>query len=173
MKFLLFTLVIAITTTANANLVKAPYQSCGKGKVCVSESTCPIANVAKKKPLYKAKKTAKQSVVLVPVVEQPCVREVTQNFYYDEIIAADYLGKLPHNPINNPIRHVESYHGGGYSSAAWGGGYGWLVNREVIRDRYITVPAVIGPIATPLPSAIWLLFSGFGLIGIFKVRRFK
>lgn len=170
MKFLLFTLAIAMTSSANANLVKAPYQSCGKGKICVSESTCPIAKVAKKKALYKAKKPAKQSVVPVPVVEEkPC--EIIQNhFYITENIAP--LDRLPRTPIDNFIRPVQGYNGGGYSPASLGGGYGWLITKEVIRDRFIFVPSnpvapVIVPIATPLPDAIWLLLSGFGLFGLF------
>jgi len=156
----LLLLALLLSTTAHAGLVKAP--SCGVGMKCVSEQfTCPIKKAVKKKPVYKGKQHARQTVI-PPVVEQHCVTEVIQRFYYDEIIAADYLGKLPHNPINNPIRHVEGYNGLGYTPAGYFVG-GFVRDREVIRTvvEYLPAPVIITPpIATPLPSSIWFLVSG-------------
>lgn len=157
MKYLLITLLLS--TQANANLVKAP--ACGIGKVCVSEQfTCPIKKPVKaKKKLYKA---PKQTVIPVaPVVEEkPC--EITQNFYYDEIIAADYLGKLPHHPIENVTRPDSQPYKWNWTAPTYWGGIGYLypVDREVIKTVYVSQPP---PIATPLPAAFWLFGTALGL----------
>lgn len=159
MKYLLITLLLS--TQANANLVKAPLQSCGVGKVCVSEQfTCPIKKPVKaKKKLYKA---PKQTVIPVaPVIEEkPC--EITQHFYFDEIIYPDYLGKLPRHDFERVTRpNTEPYRWNWTAKNNWNGiGYLQTIDREVIKTVYVKEQP---PIATPLPSAIWLFGSALGL----------
>ena len=159
MKYILLTLLIS--TTANAAIVKAPLQSCGVGKVCVSEQfTCPIKKPVKaKKKLYKA---TKQTVIPVaPVVEEkPC--EITQHFYFDEIIYPDYLGKLPRHDFERVTRpNTEPYRWNWTPNNNYGGYY--VRDREVIKTvvKYLPAPTIITPpIATPLPSSMWLLVGG-------------
>lgn len=164
----LMLLALFLSTTANAALVKAP--SCGVGMKCVNEqTTCPI-----KKPVKKAKKLYKTpKATTIPVIEEkPCVNEVVQNFYTINEPYTPY-NHVDRYPIDNAIRpQTESVFGGwgdnGWSGVGTGLYGGYFPFPYIIVLQGVCVECCVveevgtgeAPVATPLPSSIYLLMSG-------------
>lgn len=163
-------LALLLSTSAHAVVVKPP--SCGIGMKCVSEQyTCLTKQPVKKakKKLYKA--PAQTVIPVAPVVEEkPC--EVTQHFYFEEIIYPDYLGKLQRHDFDRVTRpNTEPYRWNWSPNNNYGGYY--VRDREVIKTvvEYLPAPTIITPpIATPLPSSMWFLVSGL-LLFWFRVWK--
>ena len=146
--------VMMLSQTTYAATVKPP--DVDKLKVTEkAQHTCITKPKVKKpnKPLYKK---PKQTETPAPPEEKPC--EITQHFYFDEVIYPDYLGKLPRHDFERVTRpNSEPYRWNWSAPKHWGGGFLHTVEREVIKTVYVTQPTP--PIATPLPSAFWLFGS--------------